>query len=74
MPMIKTFTQDDLIRFLYRETSEEENKELKKALTHEPELKVQLEELQATIKNLDGTLMNPSDDVVNRILSYSKGT
>ena len=72
MPMIKTFTQDDLIRFLYQETTEEENLELKRALKHDSELALQFNELKATIKNLDDTLIEPSQKVIDNILNYSK--
>ena len=72
MPMIKTFTQDDLIRFLYHETSEEENLELNRALKQDAELALQFNELQATIKKLDETLLEPSTRSIENILSYSR--
>jgi hypothetical protein len=70
--MIKTFTQDDLIRFLYRETSEAENLELKRALKQDAELALQFSELQATIQKLDDTLIEPSEKAITSILNYSK--
>lgn len=71
--MITTFTQNDLIRFLYHETSEEENREIKRALQFDSVLSLQFEEIQSVSKNLDGTLVEPSDGVVERILNYSRG-
>ena len=73
MPMIKTFTQDDLIRFLYHETSEEENLEFNRALKQDAELALQFNELQATVKKLDDTLLEPSHRAIDSILAYSRG-
>jgi hypothetical protein len=70
--MIKTFTQDDLIRFLYRETTEEENLELTRALKQDAELALQFNELQSLIQKLDDTLVEPSKKVIDSILNYSK--
>jgi hypothetical protein len=41
-------------------------------LQHDPELTLQLQELQLVTKNLDETLTEPSKAVVDRILDYSK--
>lgn len=72
MPMIKTFTQNDLIRFLYHETSEEENLEIKRALQYDQDLTLQFEELQTVVNNLDDSMMEPSVDSIEKILSYSR--
>jgi hypothetical protein len=71
--MIKTFTQIDLIRFLYHETSEEETKEINKALLCDSELQTQYKELNATRKELDAARLEPSSEVVENILNYARG-
>ena len=71
--MIKTFTQNDLIRFLYHETSEEETKEINKALLCDSELQTQYKELSATRKELDAARLEPSAEVVDNILNYARG-
>lgn len=71
--MIKTFTQNDLIRFLYHETSEEETKEINKALLCDGELQTQYKELNATRKELDAARLEPSSEVVENILNYARG-
>lgn len=71
--MIKTFTQNDLIRFLYHETSEEETKEINKALLCDSELQTQYKELNATRKELDAARLEPSAEVVDNILNYARG-
>lgn len=72
MPMIKTFTQNDLIRFLYHETTEEENGEIKRALQYDPELTLQFEQLQSVTKNLEDVMMEPAVGSIQKILNYSK--
>jgi hypothetical protein len=71
--MIKTFTQNDLIRFLYHETSEEETKEINKALLCESELQEQYKELKAVRKELDAVRLEPSAASVQNILNYARG-
>lgn len=72
--MIKVFTQTDLIRYLYQETTEEERKEIDKALKRDPELNSLFTELSAVMTDLDCATLNPSDKTVQNILSYSRNT
>ena len=71
--MIKVFTQNDLIKFLYHETSEEESKEINKALKCDSELQALFDELKATIAQLDEAQVEPSAASVLNILSSSRG-
>ena len=61
-----------MIRFLYRETTEEENLELTRALKQDAELALQFSELRATIQKLDDTFIEPSKKVIDNILNYAK--
>jgi hypothetical protein len=70
--MIKTFTQNDLIRFLYHETTEQEEREINKALICDSELQEQYKELIATKNQLDVARLEPSAMVVENILNYSR--
>jgi anti-sigma factor RsiW len=70
--MTKTFTQDDVIRFVYDEMSAEEARELSQVLFSDPALESRYNELVALKAQIDGAAKNPSDAVVNRILNYSK--
>jgi anti-sigma factor RsiW len=72
--MIKIFTQTDLIRYLYQETSEEEKREIDKALTKDTELRTLFTELSSVKKELDASKAEPSNETVNKILSYSKNS
>jgi hypothetical protein len=71
--MTKTFTQNDLIRFIYRETSEEETREINKALLCDSELQAQYKELNATHKQLNQTKLEPSAASIQNILNYARG-
>ena len=70
--MIKLFTQNDLIKFLYHETSVEETKEINKALMCDSELQAMYNELKTVIGELDRDHMQPSSSTILNILSYSK--
>lgn len=70
--MTKTFTQDDVIRYVYNETTELEKKELEKALICDLELQDKYKELVAMKQQLDKGMKRPSDKVVDNILNYSK--
>ena len=70
--MIKTFTKNDLIRFLYDELTEQESKELEQLLITDSELRSELEELKAVHKGLNKVTYSPSKDSVDKILEFSR--
>ena len=71
-PMTKTFTEDDLVRFLYDEVNEDERLEMKESLCADMELRTKLEELEETKNMLDAFAIKAPKDVVSRILYASK--
>ena len=70
--MIKTFTQDDLVRYMYKETTAEENAEIELAMLFDDELADEFAELESVVESLDCAEKAPSDRVIDAILSYSK--
>jgi hypothetical protein len=70
--MIKTFTQTDLIRYLYHETTEEEKREIDRALVRDGKLKALYNEVRAALKELDEAALQPSAETVFNILNYSR--
>jgi hypothetical protein len=69
--MIQTFTHNDLIRYAYNETTEEENQQIEEALIQEPDmLNYYLNVLDLKV-GLSGAKMEPSKRSVQHILSYS---
>jgi len=71
--MIKTFTQNDLMRRLYHETSAEETKEIDKALLCDSQLQRQYQELVALKKELNEVQLEPLEATVKNILHYAQG-
>ena len=70
--MTKTFTEDDLVRFLYDEVNEDERLEMKESLCADIELRSRLDELEEAKSALDAVTMKAPSDVVSRILYASK--
>ena len=70
--MIKTFTQNELIRYIYQETTKEENTEIETALIFDDSLSNDLIELKQTVLALDDVEKSPSKFCIEKILDYSK--
>ena len=70
--MIKIFTQTDLIRYLYHETTEEEKKEIDRALIRDGKLKALYNEIRAALNELDEAALQPSAKTICKILNYSR--
>lgn len=62
----------DLIRYLYQETTEEEKKEIDRALIRDSKLKALYNEICAALKELDKATLQPSPSTVFKILNYSR--
>lgn len=58
--MIRTFTQNDLIRFLYRETTAEESREIERLIAADTNLQKELKLLAETLAMLDRAMLTPS--------------
>ncbi len=72
--MIKTVTQDNLVRFIYGETSAEEASLIQEALSSNFELKELYEQLLESKAELDKVRLQPSQKVIDNILNYSKNS
>ena len=70
--MIRTFTQDDVIRYVYHETSKEESQEIEKAIICDSDLQIMFKEINGVKNRLDEAQKTPSKMVINNILNYSK--
>ena len=68
------FTPEDLLRYLYKETSAEMNAAIEAALTEDWTLREKLEVLKASARNLDKMLQSPRPEVVLNILQYARET
>lgn len=70
--MIKTFTYDDVIRYVYEETSEEENLSIEDALMSDPELMTQFLDTLELRSLMDKIERQPRKSTIDNILSYSQ--
>lgn len=70
--MIRTFTLDDLIRYVYQETSKEESQDIEKALLFDAELEARYKELCGVKTRLNDIQEYPSRKATQSILNYSK--
>jgi hypothetical protein len=70
--MIKTFTYDDVIRYVYEETSEEENLSIEDALMSDPELMTQFLDTLELRSLMDKIERQPRQSTIDNILHYSQ--
>jgi uroporphyrinogen-III synthase len=70
-----SFSTEDLLQYLYKETSPEKTVAIMNSLETDAELREKLETLAATKKRLDLLRpFSPSQDTVDKILEYSKNS
>ena len=68
------FTTEDLIQYLYHETSKGQSLAIEKALETDWELKDQLGILKDSMKSLDKMVKSPRPQSIEAILNYAKTT
>ncbi len=66
------FTTEDMIQYLYNETSPELTMSIKAALDADWTLREKFEVIQATSKELRPVLMSPRKQTIDFILSYAE--
>ena len=67
---MNTIKTEDLIRFLYNETSNNENLLIEASLAYDTKLKEEYETLKGTVEELNSLSFSPSDKSIDRILSH----
>ena len=70
--MIKTFTQNDVIRFVYDEVSTEERCEIGSLLKNDYSVLYFYNNYNGMKNLIQKASLEPSDSVINCILNYSK--
>lgn len=70
--MIKIFTENDLIRYVYNETSEVENLEIENVLLFDGETQDEYTQLAELKAQLDAVEFSPSESAVKNILTKAK--
>ncbi|RAI84779.1 hypothetical protein [Algoriphagus yeomjeoni] len=72
--MIKPFTPNDLVRYIYQEMSEVEQELLVQALHSDESLMQEYVEMLSTIEQMDQIQLQPSEKVVQAIKSRAQST
>jgi len=70
--MIKTSTQNDILRYIYEETCPEENKQIELSLLVDQEVIDQYTEMLTAVNCLRSFNVSPSESCVNSVIAYSK--
>lgn len=72
--MIKSFTPNDLVRYIYREMPEVEQELLMQALQSDDALMQEYVEMLSTIEQLDQVRLQPSEKIVKAIKMMAHST
>ncbi len=72
MRMIKTFTKNDLLRFLYDELPVEERNEVRNMQLTDELVEHETDEMESVKKLLDKFILKAPADAVENVLKYSR--
>jgi len=70
--MTKTFTENDLLKYVYDEVNEDERLELSTAIEKDFNLKEKVSQLKSLTKTIDGFVLKAPSGAVERILYASR--
>ncbi|RPD46415.1 hypothetical protein DNI29_15585 [Hymenobacter sediminis] len=70
--MIKTFTHEKLLRYVYNELPANEQQEVEQALVHDADLAATCADLLLAQRALNGARRTPSKRTTDSILQYSR--
>jgi hypothetical protein len=70
--MTLLFTPEELIQYLYKETSPARTAQIEEALQHDWTLREKLEVLKNTLKVIDRPLESPRTEAVMNVLNYAR--
>ena len=72
--MTSLFTPEELIKYLYKETSPARTAQIEEMLQHDWTLREKLEVLQNSMNLLDRPLESPRSEAVLNVLNYARET
>jgi hypothetical protein len=72
--MTLLFTPEELLQYLYKETSPEKSAAIEAALRDDWTLREKLEVLQASTQSLNTALESPRMEVILRVMDYARET
>lgn len=68
------YTPEDLLQYLYKETSLQESRAIEKALVDDWALREKFDVLRSSIERLNSVIETPRVEVVLHILNYARET
>jgi hypothetical protein len=68
------FTPEDLVRYLYNETSPDKTAAIETALQEDWTLREKFEVLKASAQNLDKITESPRTEIILNVLNYARET
>ena len=68
------FTPEDLLLYLYKESSPELTAAIETALNEDWTLREQMQEMEASVGQLDKVIVSPRMEVVLKVLNYARDT
>jgi hypothetical protein len=72
--MKSVFTPEDLIQYLYKETTPQQTTAIEQALAEDWTLREKLEVLKASYRRLEQIRLSPRTESLRRILQYAANT
>lgn len=71
---MQSFTMEDLLQYLYKETSPEKTAAIKAALESDWSLREKFEVMETASKNLEQIKLSPREQTIDFILNYAEKT
>ncbi len=68
------YTPEDLLQYLYKETSIQESIAIERAISEDWTLREKFEVLRASIDNLNSIIESPRVEVILQVLNYARET
>ncbi len=70
--MVKNFTQNDLVSFLYREVSFNQLQQIENSIENDWEVFREFKDLKRAKNEIPKVTFHPSVDALNRVLAFSR--
>lgn len=68
------FTPEDLLLYLYKESSSELTSAIEKALNEDWTLREKLQVMQSSVDQMDKVIVSPRMEVVLKVINYARET
>lgn len=72
--MTLLFTPEELVQYMYNETSPEKTAAIKAAIQDDWTLREKLDVIKASAQSLDRIVQSPRTEIVLRVLNYARET